>query len=41
MENPVPNFQNLVIKEKNFTIFQPQNYLKFSQFRHISYKFEL
>ncbi|KAE9544279.1 hypothetical protein AGLY_001458 [Aphis glycines] len=28
MENLVPNFQNLVIKEKNFTIFQPQNYLQ-------------
>ncbi|KAF0712175.1 Uncharacterized protein FWK35_00031748 [Aphis craccivora] len=28
MEILVPNFQNLVIKEKNFTIFQPQNYLQ-------------
>ncbi|KAE9526270.1 hypothetical protein AGLY_013901 [Aphis glycines] len=28
MENLVTNFQNLVIKEKNFTIFQPQNYLQ-------------
>ncbi|KAE9544089.1 hypothetical protein AGLY_001778 [Aphis glycines] len=28
MENLVPNFQNLVIKEKNFTIVQPQNYLQ-------------
>ncbi|KAE9532737.1 hypothetical protein AGLY_009818, partial [Aphis glycines] len=28
MENHVPNFQNLVIKEKIFTIFQPQNYLQ-------------
>ncbi|KAE9522202.1 hypothetical protein AGLY_017462 [Aphis glycines] len=28
MENLVPNFQNLAIKEKNFTIFQPQNYLQ-------------
>ncbi|KAE9521400.1 hypothetical protein AGLY_018222 [Aphis glycines] len=28
MENLVPNFQNLVIKEKIFTIFQPQNYLQ-------------
>ena len=28
MKNLVPNFQNLVIKEKNFTIFQPQNYLQ-------------
>ncbi|KAF0751671.1 Uncharacterized protein FWK35_00010004 [Aphis craccivora] len=26
MENLVSNFQNLIIKEKNFTIFQPQNY---------------
>ncbi|KAE9530013.1 hypothetical protein AGLY_011475, partial [Aphis glycines] len=28
MKNFVPNFQNLVIKEKIFTIFQPQNYLQ-------------
>ncbi|KAE9537636.1 hypothetical protein AGLY_006659 [Aphis glycines] len=28
MENLIPNFQNLVIKEKIFTIFQPQNYLQ-------------
>ncbi|KAE9534955.1 hypothetical protein AGLY_008247, partial [Aphis glycines] len=28
MENLVSNFQNLVIKEKIFTIFQPQNYLQ-------------
>ncbi|KAE9525894.1 hypothetical protein AGLY_013943 [Aphis glycines] len=28
MENLVPNFQNLVIKEKFFTIFQPQSYLQ-------------
>ncbi|KAE9526715.1 hypothetical protein AGLY_013363 [Aphis glycines] len=28
MKNLVPNFQNLVIKEKIFTIFQPQNYLQ-------------
>ncbi|KAE9527224.1 hypothetical protein AGLY_012922 [Aphis glycines] len=29
MENLVPNFQNLVIKEKNVMIFQLQNYLQF------------
>ncbi|KAE9522734.1 hypothetical protein AGLY_016843 [Aphis glycines] len=28
IENLVPNFQNLIIKEKNVTIFQPQNYLQ-------------
>jgi len=28
MENLVPNFKNLVIKEKIFTIFQPLNYLQ-------------
>ncbi|KAE9525085.1 hypothetical protein AGLY_014499 [Aphis glycines] len=29
MENLVPNFQNLVKKEKNFMIFQLQNYLTY------------
>ncbi|KAE9545734.1 hypothetical protein AGLY_001277 [Aphis glycines] len=28
MKNLIPNFKNLVIKEKIFTIFQPQNYLQ-------------
>ncbi|KAE9540744.1 hypothetical protein AGLY_003989 [Aphis glycines] len=32
MENLVPNFQNLVIKEKNFMIFQLQNYLQIFAF---------
>ncbi|KAE9524614.1 hypothetical protein AGLY_014664 [Aphis glycines] len=32
MENLVPNFQNLVIKEKNFMIFQHQNYLQIFAF---------
>ncbi|KAE9545444.1 hypothetical protein AGLY_000987 [Aphis glycines] len=32
MENLVPNFQNLVIKEKIFMIFQLQNYLQIFAF---------
>ncbi|KAE9523645.1 hypothetical protein AGLY_016197 [Aphis glycines] len=32
MKNLVPNFQNLVIKEKNFMIFQLQNYLQIFAF---------
>ncbi|KAE9539434.1 hypothetical protein AGLY_004686 [Aphis glycines] len=32
MENLVPNFQNLVIKEKIFMIFQLQNYLQIFSF---------